>query len=91
VTDHGIMPMTRNNELESLCLAEAAITDSTLESIGKGCGAKVRYYSSTLPGLLENERLQIPWLPSIFYNVMCTLCLILILFYSWGGLCTFIF
>lgn len=43
VTDHGVMPLTRSNDLESLCLAEAAITDATLESIVKGCGTKVRY------------------------------------------------
>ena len=42
VTDHGVMPLTRSNDLKTLCLAEAAITDSTLESIAKGCGGKVR-------------------------------------------------
>ena len=36
------MPLTRSNNLQSLSLAEAAITDSTLESVAKGCGAKVR-------------------------------------------------
>lgn len=42
VTDHGLMPLTRSNHLQSLSLAEADITDCTLESIAKGCGAKVR-------------------------------------------------
>lgn len=42
VTDYGLVPLTRSNDLHSLSLAEAAITDSTLESVAKGCGAKVR-------------------------------------------------
>jgi len=42
VTDHGLMPLTRSNHLQSLSLAEASITDCTLDSIAKGCGAKVR-------------------------------------------------
>ena len=42
VTDPGLMPLTRSNNLQSLALAEAPITDCTLDSISKGCGAKVR-------------------------------------------------
>ena len=43
VTDHGFMPLTRSNNLKSLRLAEASITDSTLESVANGCGDKVMY------------------------------------------------
>lgn len=43
MTDHGFMPLTRSNNLKSLHLAEASITDSTLESVANGCGDKVMY------------------------------------------------
>lgn len=42
VTDHGLVPLARSKCLQSLSLAEAAITDFTLENIAKGCGAKLK-------------------------------------------------
>lgn len=43
MTDHGFMPLIRSNNLRSLHLAEASITDSTLENVANGCGDKVMY------------------------------------------------
>ena len=43
VTDYGVIPLTTNSNLKSLHLAEAAVTDSTLETVAKGCGGKVTH------------------------------------------------
>ncbi|XP_068711502.1 uncharacterized protein [Montipora foliosa] len=42
VTDYGVIPLTTNSNLKSLHLAEAAVTDSTLETVAKGCGGKLK-------------------------------------------------
>ena len=54
VTDLGLMPLARNNHLQSLSLAEAPITDCTLDSISKGCGEKVRCHNMLVGQFMMN-------------------------------------